>query len=131
MPTEYAIRGRVLSLGWAGSERHWGTPSHNTHSAQRSSAQSAHSAQSHTARATPIPHYAHSHRRQKEGSMSIRHSLLAILAEEDCYGYQLKQELERRTGNSLTINVGQIYTTLERLQRDQLVTPVAGSEKGQ
>lgn len=63
--------------------------------------------------------------------MAIKHSLLAILAEDDCYGYQLKQEIELRTGDSLSINVGQIYTTLERLQRDKLVTRVESEQRGQ
>ena len=38
------------------------------------------------------------------------------------YGYQLKTEFEAATGGVWTINVGQVYTTLERLNRDGLVT---------
>ncbi|MEV7694799.1 PadR family transcriptional regulator [Microbacterium sp. NPDC089189] len=53
--------------------------------------------------------------------MSVRHSLLAILTSGACYGYQLRAELERRTGGAWTVNVGQIYNTLERLERDGLV----------
>ena len=49
--------------------------------------------------------------------MSVRQSLLAILDQGSCYGYQLRTEYERRTG-APTLNVGQIYTTLERLERD-------------
>ncbi len=51
--------------------------------------------------------------------MSVRHSLLAILDLGPCYGNQLRLELERRTG--AVVNVGQIYSTLERLDRDGLV----------
>ncbi|WZH35317.1 MAG: helix-turn-helix transcriptional regulator [Microbacterium enclense] len=51
--------------------------------------------------------------------MSVRQSLLAILDHGACYGSQLRAEYIRRTGAS--VNVGQIYTTLERLERDGLV----------
>lgn len=53
--------------------------------------------------------------------MSIRHSLLALLGEGDSYGYQLKNEFEARTGGMWPLNIGQVYTTLERLERDGLV----------
>ncbi|QPE04667.1 PadR family transcriptional regulator [Microbacterium schleiferi] len=54
--------------------------------------------------------------------MSVRQSLLAILAQGPCYGYQLRSEFERRTGSSTSLNVGQIYSTLERLERDGFVS---------
>lgn len=54
--------------------------------------------------------------------MSIRQSLLAILNEGACYGYQLKGEFERRTGATWPVNVGQVYATLDRLERDGLIT---------
>ncbi|MEX1080272.1 MAG: PadR family transcriptional regulator [Homoserinimonas sp.] len=53
--------------------------------------------------------------------MSVRQSLLAILNQEPCYGYQLRAEFERRTGSTWPVNVGQIYSTLDRLERDGLV----------
>lgn len=53
--------------------------------------------------------------------MSVRLSLLAILDQGACYGYQLRTELDRRTGSPGPINVGQIYNTLDRLERDKLV----------
>lgn len=53
--------------------------------------------------------------------MSVRLSLLAILDQGPCYGYQLRSELHRRTGALWPVNVGQIYNTLERLERDGLV----------
>ena len=53
--------------------------------------------------------------------MSVRQSLLAILEQDPCYGYQLRQEFERRTGSTWPLNVGQIYNTLDRLERDGLV----------
>lgn len=53
--------------------------------------------------------------------MSIRQSLLAILDQGPCYGYQLRSEFDRRTGSTWPLNVGQIYNTLDRLERDGLV----------
>jgi DNA-binding PadR family transcriptional regulator len=53
--------------------------------------------------------------------MSIRHSLLALLQEGPRYGYQLRGEFEERTGSTWPLNIGQVYTTLDRLERDGLV----------
>jgi len=53
--------------------------------------------------------------------MSIRHSLLALLQDEPRYGYQLRGEFEERTGSTWPLNIGQVYTTLDRLERDALV----------
>lgn len=56
-----------------------------------------------------------------EWHMSVRQSLLAILDQGPCYGYQLRTEFDRRTGSTWPLNVGQIYNTLDRLERDGLV----------
>ncbi|ROQ38219.1 virulence activator alpha [Frondihabitans sp. PhB188] len=53
--------------------------------------------------------------------MSIRQSFLAILDQGACYGYQLRAEFDRRTGSTWPLNIGQIYSTLDRLERDGLV----------
>ncbi len=53
--------------------------------------------------------------------MSVQESLLAILDQGPSYGYQLRIEYVRRTGNARPLNVGQVYTTLDRLERDGLV----------
>jgi DNA-binding PadR family transcriptional regulator len=53
--------------------------------------------------------------------VSVRQSLLAILNQGPCYGYQLRTEFDRRTGSTWPINVGQIYNTLDRLERDKLI----------
>ncbi|MDH4147522.1 MAG: PadR family transcriptional regulator, partial [Acidimicrobiia bacterium] len=55
--------------------------------------------------------------------MSIRHGLLALLSEGPKYGAQLRTEFEERTGATWPLNVGQVYTTLSRLERDGLVVP--------
>jgi DNA-binding PadR family transcriptional regulator len=57
--------------------------------------------------------------------LSVKHGLLALLAEAPRHGYQLKTDFERRTGGNWAINIGQVYTTLQRLERDGLVEPVA------
>lgn len=62
--------------------------------------------------------------------MSVRQSLLAILAQGPCYGYQLRHEFDRRTGSIWPLNVGQIYNTLERLERDGLVSRGEADDRG-
>ena len=53
--------------------------------------------------------------------MSVRHALLALLSEGPKYGLQLRQEFVADTGEVWPLNVGQVYTTLQRLERDGLV----------
>jgi DNA-binding PadR family transcriptional regulator len=66
--------------------------------------------------------------------MSVRHALLALLSEGPKYGLQLREEFEARTGEVWPLNVGQVYTTLQRLERDGLVesgdAEPAGPQKG-
>lgn len=51
-------------------------------------------------------------------------SLLALLAKEPAHGYGLKSGFESSTSGTWQLNVGQVYTTLRRLERDHLVEPV-------
>jgi DNA-binding PadR family transcriptional regulator len=53
--------------------------------------------------------------------MSVREGLLALLADGPRNGHQLKVEFEAATGGVWPLNVGQVYTTLDRLARDGLV----------
>jgi len=62
--------------------------------------------------------------------MSVRHAVLALLSEGPKYGLQLKQEFEARTGEVWSLNVGQVYTTLQRLERDGLVESDDAGEDG-
>lgn len=55
--------------------------------------------------------------------MSVRQGIIALLAEQPMHGYQLKVEFERRTGGTWPVNIGQVYTTVQRLVRDGLVEP--------
>ena len=62
--------------------------------------------------------------------MSIRQGLLALLAQGPMYGYQLRTEFERRTGSTWPLNIGQVYTTLTRLERDELVARAGADDEG-
>ena len=53
--------------------------------------------------------------------MSVPHALLALLSQGPKYGLRLQNEFESRTGEVWPLNVGQVYTTLQRLERDGLV----------
>ena len=62
--------------------------------------------------------------------MSIRHALLALLSDGPKYGLQLREEFESRTGEVWPLNVGQVYTTLQRLERDGLVQSDEDADEG-
>jgi len=62
--------------------------------------------------------------------MSVKLGLLALLAEEPMYGARLRAEFEARTGGTWPLNVGQVYTTLARLERDGLVEAVGEDAEG-
>jgi len=64
------------------------------------------------------------------GSVSVRHALLALLSEGPKYGLQLREEFEARTGEVWPLNVGQVYTTLQRLERDGLVESDGTADEG-
>lgn len=53
--------------------------------------------------------------------MSVRDGLLAVLSLGEGYGLQLHSELAARSPHRRAVNVGQIYSTLERLARTGLV----------
>lgn len=55
----------------------------------------------------------------------MRLPLLALLAKEPAHGYELKQSLEQIFGDAYpSPNIGQIYVTLGRLEKDGLVRAV-------
>lgn len=60
--------------------------------------------------------------------MAVREGLLALLSSGPQYGYQLKTGFEVATGGVWSLNVGQVYTTLDRLRRDGLV--LVGLQEG-
>ena len=62
--------------------------------------------------------------------MPVRHGLLALLSKGPRHGYQLRVEFEATTGVTWPLNIGQVYTTLSRLERDGLVEPGESDEQG-
>jgi DNA-binding PadR family transcriptional regulator len=62
--------------------------------------------------------------------MSVRHALLALLTEGPKYGLRLREEFEARTGEVWPLNVGQVYATLQRLERDGLVESDGTGDEG-
>lgn len=62
--------------------------------------------------------------------MGVREGLLALLGDEEKHGYQLKTEFETATRDAWPLNIGQVYTTLQRLERDGLVEGVGADDEG-
>ena len=60
--------------------------------------------------------------------MTIRHALLALLSAGPRYGLRLREEFEAGTGEIWPLNVGQVYSTLQRLERDGLVSSAGGGQ---
>src|SRR3954452_7945544 len=58
----------------------------------------------------------------------VRNGLLALLERGPMYGYQLRSEFEAATGTTWPLNIGQVYTTLARLERDGLVTAIGDGD---
>lgn len=56
----------------------------------------------------------------RRGIMSL--VLLSLLRDEDMYGYQLCQEIERLSDGRLTIQEGSLYPVLYRLQDQALIS---------
>jgi DNA-binding PadR family transcriptional regulator len=62
--------------------------------------------------------------------VSVRNGLLALLLREPTHGYQLRGEFEALAGRTWPLNIGQVYTTLTRLERDGLVEVVSEDADG-
>ncbi len=62
--------------------------------------------------------------------MPIRRGLLTLLAREPMHGYQLRSEFDAATGATWPLNIGQVYTTLSRLERDGFVEALGEAEEG-
>ena len=55
--------------------------------------------------------------------MSLKYGVLGLLKEQPLHGYEVKNRFEALLGGTWDVNIGQIYTTLQRLERDGLVRP--------
>jgi len=61
----------------------------------------------------------------------MRYPVLASLAAAPAHGYEIKRGLEERFGSAVApLNIGQVYTSLQRLQRDELVVDEEAREGG-
>src|SRR5215472_18403962 len=58
--------------------------------------------------------------------MSLRFAILGLIAEEPLHGYEVKSRFERMLGGTWEVNIGQVYTTLQRLERDGLIETSGG-----
>ena len=54
--------------------------------------------------------------------MAVKHLFLAILSQHPMHGYDLKNTFEQLVSEQWSLNFGQVYTTLTRLERDGLVS---------
>ena len=55
--------------------------------------------------------------------MSLKFGILGLLTQEPLHGYQIKQRFEELLGGTWEVNIGQVYTTFQRLERDRLIRP--------
>ncbi|MCK2218608.1 PadR family transcriptional regulator [Actinomadura sp. ATCC 31491] len=62
--------------------------------------------------------------------MSIGHVLLGLLAERPKHGYELKKEHDQRLAGARPLPYGQVYATLQRLERDGLAEVAGTSQEG-
>lgn len=62
--------------------------------------------------------------------MSVRNGLLAVLTLGPAYGAQLHTELGERLGHRRTVNIGQVYATLDRLGVQGLVRAAGVTDDG-
>lgn len=67
-----------------------------------------------------------------EARLAVRHSILGLLHYKDMHGYRIKEHLEKNFGHMWSINHGQIYQALKKMESEGLVSmvEVAPSENG-
>ena len=54
--------------------------------------------------------------------MSLRHAILGLLHYQDMHGYRIKRHMEQHFGHMWSINYGQIYPNLKKMEEEGLVT---------
>jgi len=64
--------------------------------------------------------------------LAVKHSILGLLHYKDMHGYRIKEHIENNFGHMWSINHGQIYQCLKKMEEDGLVTmvEVAPSDNG-
>lgn len=63
--------------------------------------------------------------------MTIQQGILAVLSLGEAHGYQIRAELSTRAGQAWDLNLGQIYQSLARLERDGLIESTGREEQRQ
>jgi DNA-binding PadR family transcriptional regulator len=56
--------------------------------------------------------------------VSLKYGILGLIGEEPLHGYEVKSRFEAMLGGTWEVNIGQIYSTFQRLERDGLVEAV-------
>ena len=56
--------------------------------------------------------------------MSFKFGVLGLMASDSLHGYEVKARFEALLGGTTDINIGQVYSTLQRLERDGLIAAV-------
>jgi DNA-binding PadR family transcriptional regulator len=54
--------------------------------------------------------------------MSVKYAILGLLHYQDMHGYRIKGHIERNFGHMWSINYGQIYPNLKKMEEDGLLT---------
>jgi DNA-binding PadR family transcriptional regulator len=54
--------------------------------------------------------------------MSVKHAILGLLHYQDMHGYRIKRHMERNFGHMWSINYGQIYPNLRKMEQEGLLT---------
>ena len=60
--------------------------------------------------------------------MSVKHLFLAILSQKDMYGYEIKSNYDRALAIAQMLNLGQIYSTIGRLERDEYISQIENTD---
>lgn len=63
--------------------------------------------------------------------MPVKHGILALLAGRPRHGYELKTGFETLTGGLWNLNIGQVYSTLDRMRGEGLVALEKGEARGE
>jgi PadR family transcriptional regulator AphA len=64
--------------------------------------------------------------------LAVKHSILGLLHYKDMHGYRIKEHIEKNFGHMWSINHGQIYQSLKKMEDEGLVSMVelAPSDSG-
>ena len=63
--------------------------------------------------------------------MSLKYSILGLLHYEDMHGYRIKEHIEKNFGHMWSVNFGQIYPNLKKLEQEGLVSMGEAVQNGQ